>query len=263
MDMNKPLFPAPPGYVVNLSNPQRTGVAANLWVGAVGMIISALFMAVRIYTKTRFAKRFSADDVALIVAWFFSVAIQTVILVQYGGGTLGVHIWELSGNRVNFSFNLVNVASILYCPFLASAKLSLLLLYLRLSPLRWFRICVYGGILLVIGYSIALFFPLIFACTPFKRVWDITITEGSCINRTPLYMATAVLNMVTDIYLLVLPIPMVVKLQVPRAQKAGLLCIFGIGSLTCITSGVRLALLFPMLTTIDQTWAIVMPGIWM
>jgi hypothetical protein len=32
---------------------------------------------------------------------------------------------------------------------------------------------------------------------------------------------------------------------------------------TCITSGVRLALLFPMLQTIDQTWAIVLPGIWM
>lgn len=32
---------------------------------------------------------------------------------------------------------------------------------------------------------------------------------------------------------------------------------------TCITSAVRLALLFPMLQTIDQTWAIVMPGIWM
>lgn len=106
MDMNKPLFPAPPGYVVDLSNPQRTGEAANLWVGAVGMILSTLFMAVRIYTKTRFAKCLSADDVALIVAWILSVTIQMIILVQYRGGTLGVHIWELSGNRVNFSLNV-------------------------------------------------------------------------------------------------------------------------------------------------------------
>lgn len=44
-------------------------------------------------------------------------------------------------------------------------------------------------------------------------------------------MATAVLNMATDILLLVLPIPMVVKLQMPRVQKAGLICIFGVGSL--------------------------------
>jgi hypothetical protein len=126
---------------------------------------------------------------------------------------------------------LISVASILYCPFLASAKLSLLFFYLRLSHIQWFRLCVYASMFLVVGYNIALVFPLIFACTPFKRNWDVTITEGSCIDRTPLYMATAVLNMATDILLLVLPIPMVVKLQMPRAQKAGLICIFGVGSL--------------------------------
>ena len=126
---------------------------------------------------------------------------------------------------------LISVASIIYCPFLASAKLSLLFFYLRLSHLRWFKSCVYASMFLVVGYNIALVFPLIFACTPFRRNWDVTITEGSCIDRTPLYMATAVLNMATDILLLVLPVPMVVRLQMPRAQKLGLICIFGVGSL--------------------------------
>jgi hypothetical protein len=126
---------------------------------------------------------------------------------------------------------LVSVASIIYCPFLASEKLSLLFFYLRLSCLRWFRLCVYASMFLVVGYNIALVFPLMFACTPIKRNWDITITEGSCIDRTLLYMASAVLNILNDLLLLVLPIPMVVKLQMPRAQKAGLICILGVGSL--------------------------------
>lgn len=115
---------------------------------------------------------------------------------------------------------------------------------------------------LVVGYNIALIFPLIFTCTPVMKNFDVFITAGSCLNRTPLYMATAVLNMATDIILLVLPVPMIVKLQMPRVQKAGLICIFCVGSATCVTSGVRLFLLFPMLKTIDQTWAIVTPGIW-
>lgn len=125
---------------------------------------------------------------------------------------------------------LVNIASILYCPFLALAKFSLLFTYLRLSRLRWFRLCVYANMFIVVGYNIALVFPLIFTCRPFMKNWDVTILEGTCINRTPIYMATAVLNMVTDIVLLVLPIPMIVKLQMPRVQKAGLICIFGVGS---------------------------------
>ncbi|KAF7672479.1 hypothetical protein GT037_009510 [Alternaria burnsii] len=262
MDMNQPIFSAPPGYVVDVDNPQRTGEAANFWVGTLGMIVAAIFMVIRVFTKTRLAKGFTPDDSKLaqisqntfqafcngiqhltksnssvarsLGTWHlqcFSIAIQVPILFQYGRGTLGVHIWELTGHRVNSTMNLISVASIIYCPFLASAKLSLLFFYLRLSHIQWFRLCVYASMFLVVGYNIALVFPLIFACTPFRRNWDVTITEGSCIDRTPLYMATAVLNMATDILLLVLPIPMVVKLQMPGVQKAGLICIFGVGSL--------------------------------
>jgi hypothetical protein len=82
----------------------------------------------------------------------------------------------------------------------------------------------------VVGYNIALLGPLIFPCTPIKKIWNITITEGSCIDRTPVFMATAVLNMITDVLLLILPIPMVVKLHMPRAQKTALICAFSIGS---------------------------------
>jgi len=83
---------------------------------------------------------------------------------------------------------------------------------------------------LFVGYNVALVFPFIFTCTPFVKSYDITITEGKYINRTPLYMATAVLNMLTDVLLLILPIQMIVRLQMPRVQKAGLICIFGVGS---------------------------------
>ncbi|RYN22670.1 hypothetical protein AA0115_g9074 [Alternaria tenuissima] len=277
MDMNQPIFSAPPGYVVDVDNPQRTGEAANFWVGTLGMIVAAMFMVIRVFTKTRLAKGFTPDDSKLaqisqntsqafcngiqhltksnssvarsLGTWqyishragcsldladdqvYSASPLPSKFLFCYGRGTLGVHIWELTGHRVNSTMNLISVASIIYCPFLASAKLSLLFFYLRLSHIQWFRLCVYASMFVVVGYNIALVFPLIFACTPFRRNWDVTITEGSCIDRTPLYMATAVLNMATDILLLILPIPMVVKLQMPRAQKAGLICIFGVGSL--------------------------------
>lgn len=62
MDLNQPLFPAPDGYVVDLANPQRMGEAANFWVGVVGMILAALFLGIRIYTKVVLARCFAADD---------------------------------------------------------------------------------------------------------------------------------------------------------------------------------------------------------
>jgi len=62
MDMTKPIFPAPPGYIVDVDDPQRTGETANFWIGTLGMIIAAIFMAIRVYTKTRIAKNFTPDD---------------------------------------------------------------------------------------------------------------------------------------------------------------------------------------------------------
>ena len=62
MDMNLPMFPAPDGYVVNVANPQRMGEAANFYVGLIGMILAAVFLSIRIYTKTVLARNFSADD---------------------------------------------------------------------------------------------------------------------------------------------------------------------------------------------------------
>jgi hypothetical protein len=62
MDMDSPIFPAPLGYNVDLANPQRSGVAANTWVGAVGMCVAAVFVGTRMYTKIVLAGKFTSDD---------------------------------------------------------------------------------------------------------------------------------------------------------------------------------------------------------
>lgn len=84
--------------------------------------------------------------------------------------------------------------------------------------------------LFIAGYSLGIFFAIIFACNPIARSYDVTVTTGSCINTAALYIATAVFNIASDIILFILPIPMVMGLQMKWKQKMGLLFIFGIGS---------------------------------
>jgi hypothetical protein len=62
MDLSRPIFPAPSGYLVDLTNPQRSGVAANIWVGIVGLCVSGLFMGTRMYTKAVLARSVTSDD---------------------------------------------------------------------------------------------------------------------------------------------------------------------------------------------------------
>lgn len=126
---------------------------------------------------------------------------------------------------------MVITSAILYLVCQALAKCSLLLFYHRMSRLRWFMVLSTVTMFFVIGYTVSVILALIFACKPIAKAWDATITGGSCINRGGLYLTIAITNIITDLILLILPIPLVWRLQMPRIQKLGLIVIFIIGSL--------------------------------
>ncbi|KAM6512932.1 hypothetical protein FSOLCH5_010624 [Fusarium solani] len=140
--------------------------------------------------------------------------------------------------------------------------MSLILFYRKLSPQRWWKWSVYFVLFLVAGYNISIFFAIIFGCQPFNKHWDVRVTEGSCVNRPAIYICTAALGIASDLLLLVMPMPMIMRLQMPPRQKAGLVLLFGIGSATLVTSVVRLILLMPILTTTDTTWVISSAVVW-
>lgn len=84
MIYDQPFFPAPEGYIVDLANPQRSGEAANFWVGTVGMIIAGLFLFVRMYTKTVLARNFTSDDSELCsVLGRKSLSLSIITTEQY------------------------------------------------------------------------------------------------------------------------------------------------------------------------------------
>jgi len=109
-------------------------------------------------------------------------------------------------------------------------KLSLLLFYLQISPDRRFRIAVYGLALVVVGYSLASALVVVFSCSPVSKSWDITVRDGHCVNLPAFYIVNLSLNSATDIAVLILPVPMLWNVQMPRPQKIALTAIFMTGS---------------------------------
>jgi hypothetical protein len=154
------------------------------------------------------------------------------------------------------------------------------LFYRRLNPNKVFQSFVWFTLCVNLGAYTAIFFSLLFACKPIAASWDpLLLPTAICINRGGIYIAQAVIGIVTDVLLLALPIPTVLKLQMPNKQKFGLVGIFGVGSMyvcaellarpctnresTIVTSIVRLIILLPSLTTADQTWVIGEGSLWM
>jgi hypothetical protein len=153
---------------------------------------------------------------------------------------------------------------IVYAPPTGLAKFVLLLFYLQLgNSSKIFKYSVYATIVITLGSNIGIFFSSIFACSPIAMGWDLSITTGTCINRTSLFEATAALAVICDVLIIAIPIPMVVKLKMSRSKKIGLIAMFVVGSITVITSIIRLVLLITALGETDQPWGGGPVSIWM
>jgi hypothetical protein len=123
------------------------------------------------------------------------------------------------------------VNTILFLALMMFAKIALCLFYRKLSDARWFQISLWTTIIVTVSYSVAFILAIIFACNPIEKNWNITITDGECINKGALYLAHTAMNAATDLVTLVLPIPVILQLKLPSLQKVGVLLMFVVGSL--------------------------------
>ena len=121
-------------------------------------------------------------------------------------------------------------SQIIYVAIQVFAKTSILLLYLRVFTRRWFTITCYLCIVFLALHGIAFILAVSFQCNPVDSIWNPRIT-GKCLNLTAIGVAGAILSIVEDFVILVLPIPEILNLQMSKSKKWGLVLLFSIGSL--------------------------------
>lgn len=144
-------------------------------------------------------------------------------------GTAGVHGWEIPFSNFVLFLQAAYLLAILYNPVQFGTKMALLLVYRRLTPSYWFQVTVWITGFAVIGSSVATIFATIFPCKPVRAAWDLSITDGKCIDRNAVYKANAALSAITDVMVLAVSIPVVIPLQMQLKQKVGVICFFGLG----------------------------------
>lgn len=147
---------------------------------------------------------------------------------QYG---LGKHILRVGFASASKMGRALYVLEAIYPACTAATKISILLLYRRLFTTLnpWFRYSLYIIFTVLIGWAISGFFSTVFQCTPIHRIWEES-REGKCIDLVPALIALAVINTVVNASVLLLPMPIVWYLNMPRRRKVAICGIFVIGS---------------------------------
>jgi len=143
-------------------------------------------------------------------------------------------------------------------------KLSILTFFNRFVPWGNLRVAVYIIMAIVVMYSLVVSLEWVYACRPLEKIWDPTITGGSCINRPKITIFGAVMHTVTDAAILILPILFLRNLRLPTKQKIGVIILLMTGGFVLFVSIIRSKLSVVLIEThtTDFTWESVPLIVW-
>ncbi|KAJ4857941.1 hypothetical protein T069G_08838 [Trichoderma breve] len=208
---------------------------------AIFVVICPIVVALRVWARLRSGKM-GPDDWTAIAALIFALLTSGFLVASchYGMGRHFVYIEAHNKyETLKEGDQYLYMSQVTYKAAINLSKCSILLLYLRL-----FKIC-----------------------SPVVKAFNKTL-PGTCIDLATFWFANAGFSIATDIIILLLPMPLVYQLEVPRAQKIALMAVFAVGIFVVVTSCLRVATLDVFATSPDNTydianvmWTIIEPNV--
>ncbi|KAJ8119103.1 hypothetical protein ONZ43_g3861 [Nemania bipapillata] len=197
-------------------------------------LLSHEYIGWRLYV---FVAVFTPLQVALVALRYYAVLGQLVMVglaigsVKEGG--VGYHIGyleETSPATVPEFFKYLLAISAWYLVIVNLSKIAILFVYRRLFPQKSVLYILYGiGFVLTAG-PLASFIAVLAACHPFSANWGSAQVQAThCINKEALFVWNSFPNIVTDVAMLGLPLPIVWRLHASTQLKLGLTITFLIG----------------------------------
>ncbi|KAJ8113025.1 hypothetical protein OPT61_g4751 [Boeremia exigua] len=197
------------------------------------------------------------DDYTIILTLLAGV--PSVILVDRAAlpNGLGKDVWTVPFGQITTFVRWLYVLEVLYFFHITLLKLTLLFFFLRIFPKRIIRNLLKGTIVFTILYGLAYVIVAIFQCQPISHYWtnwDKEHNDGHCININALAWSNAIISIVLDVWMLVLPLYEVFKLQLSWRKKISVAIMFLVGTFVTIVSCLRLQSLVSFAASSNPTW---------
>ncbi|KAI0196387.1 hypothetical protein F4808DRAFT_439918 [Astrocystis sublimbata] len=241
----------PEGVIPNFENPE-TLVSVLISVPILLEVILVVFTACRIFANKR---NLLLSDHFVLVAAILSIA-HTGLLVSQT--KYARHQWD-----VRACWYTEGYPKLLFCQEIVAAftlffsKASIFLLFQQLFEVtNRMRIAIRGGIIFTALLYIIINIPLgaILNAPRAGRSWTTVITEGHSVKVLIWGVIQSVLAIGLDLFIFILPIPVIMKLHLSTRKKVRLIAVFTtalIGVLACVLS---LVYRIQALDTNDGTW---------
>ncbi|KAF1354217.1 hypothetical protein EJ07DRAFT_133366 [Lizonia empirigonia] len=216
------------------------------------MILPLAFMCLRAWAKL-IAKRFALDDYLAFGALLVSITCcilqladtyaSTSLLCRYSHASRhqpldvnGEPIMDDPGlfffENTKFALNMISIVG------LGLAKASILVMYKNIFDIRRFRIVVYIVLTYVVGWTIGFTLSHLFTCYPIT-VFIEPYYGNRCVETVPMFLSLLFTDVLADIIILILPIPIVLSIKLDIRKKLAVIGIFMLGAAICAVSITR------------------------
>ncbi|KAK5989637.1 hypothetical protein PT974_07891 [Cladobotryum mycophilum] len=173
---------------------------------------------------------FLVEDILCYISLFFfwGVGINYVCMVVVGGA--GYHIAHLQELHVARFSQITFAAQVLYALTLGFTKISIIWMIKRIFFTQSYAYVAYTIMFLNVVWMLQTVLTGVLICQPVTMNWDpVARARGHCGNQTLAFAAVSIVDIITDLAILILPMKMLLELQMKLSYKIALGCVFGAG----------------------------------
>ncbi|CAI6337603.1 unnamed protein product [Periconia digitata] len=203
------------------------------------LITSTLAVLTRLVTKRALRRRIDVDDAFVAAALLASIGSGVAVTVQTKNG-LGRSKAMLDPGSIPIYEKAEYANKLLYIATLALAKLSIISLLMILTASDLHRNMGIALTAMIALWGLVSEFTAAFQCG-IDRPWQYSDTTDKCLSMIKVWLGVAVGNMITDLFLVLFPIHIILTLQMSMKKKITILCFFGSRSLDIVATAIQLS----------------------
>ncbi|KAF4975592.1 hypothetical protein FZEAL_7645 [Fusarium zealandicum] len=192
----------------------------------IGTLVIFTRFAVRL--KTVGWRGFQGDDFfSILVLIFYAMDAFAVHLIYYYGTNIEAPLWAAHNTMTDTALaefelgaKLELLAWYSYTSIIWSLKGTMLCFFARMTIGTWHNFFVKSiSIFCAVSYC-AVFLTITLGCFPTQKNWQVLPNPGlKCTFKLQNFLVTTVLNVLTDAFILCIPLPMLWTLQIPFRKK--------------------------------------------
>ncbi|KAI1348252.1 hypothetical protein F5Y01DRAFT_328623 [Xylaria sp. FL0043] len=248
--LNGPALQPPPGILPNLTNPPNHN-ALGIAVLSVCLFLATIAALLRAYSRGYVSRKLHIEDALGLAAFGFYAALAWGIFEYTRVAGILVHQWNISLRNLVNAGHASYFITFLYTFAMLFGKTAILIEWTRIfATFSSHRNFLYIATRAIIALNVVVYtlfsFLFIFFCYPVVKNWKAWV-PGRCLDHRPHDLAIVSINVLLDIFILVLPQRFIWSLKMPLRRKIGFSIVFSVGLLACASAIGR----FVLATSLD------------